>query len=580
VSRAPRTEAATFRARSWLVFSLLGLAAASLSARALHLQLVQRDFLIDQGEARAVRAVAVEAHRGAILDRNGVPLAISTPMQSVYANPKELATAPERFAELAKKLRRSRADLERRIASSQDREFIWLVRQLPPDEADAVMKLNIPGVYKRPEYKRFYPQGEVLGHVLGVTDQDDQGLEAIELAFDPLLAGEDGRKRVIQDKNGRRVDDIENIRAVRPGQDLTLSLDSRIQHLAYRELKRAIEENDASSGSIVLLAVGTGEVLAMANMPTFNPNNRERRAAAVRAGAVRNRAVTDMLEPGSSFKPFVVAAALESGRFDGASVIDTGTGFFETNGVEVRDEHPLGLLDLAGVLAKSSNVAMAKIAGELEPQQLWSTLSRFGFGQVTAIEFPGESGGLLPNYTNWRWHLIASMSRGYSLQVTPLQLAQAYATIGGMGVARPVSLRRVEEPVAGRQALDERNARTLISLLETVVKDGTGSRAAIPGYRVAGKTGTARKNRTGEGGYYDDRYTAVFAGLAPASNPRIAAVVVIDDPRLQRYYGGEIAAPVFSTVVGGALRLMGVAPDVELEGAADPLTGVATMVNR
>jgi cell division protein FtsI (penicillin-binding protein 3) len=580
VSRSPRTEAGSFRTRAMFAFALLGLGASALAARAVHLQLVQRDFLIDQGEARAVRDVEVEAHRGAILDRNGVPLAISTPMQSLYANPRELAAAPERFAELAKKLRRNRADLERRIASSQDREFIWLVRQLPPEEADAVMKLGVPGVYQRPEYKRFYPQGEVLGHVLGVTGQDDQGLEAIELAFDPLLAGEDGIKRVIRDKNGRRVDDIQNIRAVRPGQDLRLSLDSRIQHLAYSELKRAIEDNDASSGSIVLIKVATGEVLAMANQPTFNPNNSERRAAAVRAGAVRNRAVTDMLEPGSSFKPFVIAAALESGRFDGASVIDTGTGSFVSGGVEVNDEHPEGVLDLAGVLAKSSNVAMAKIARELEPQQLWSTLSRFGFGHVTAIEFPGESGGFLPNYTNWRWHLIASMSRGYSMQVTPLQLAQAYATLGALGEARPVSLRQVEAPVAGRQALEARNARTLISLLETVVKDGTGSRAAIPGYRVAGKTGTARKTRPGEGGYFDDRYTAVFAGLAPASDPRIAAVVVIDDPRAQRYYGGEIAAPVFSAVVGGALRLMGVAPDVELEGSTDPLTGVATMVNR
>jgi cell division protein FtsI (penicillin-binding protein 3) len=580
VSRPARTEAAGFRARSWFAFSLLTLAAVSLTARAVHLQYVQRDFLIHQGEARAVREVVVEAHRGAILDRNGVPLAISTQMQSVYANPRELATAPERFAELAKKLRRSRADLERRVASSQDREFMWLVRQLPPEDAEAVMKLGIPGVYLRPEYKRFYPQGEVLGHLLGVTNQDDQGIEAVELAFDSLLAGEDGRKRVIRDKKGRRIEDVENILSVRPGQDLVLSVDSRIQHLAYRELKRAIEENDASSGSIVVLAVATGEVLAMANMPTFNPNNRERRAAAVRAGALRNRAVTDMLEPGSSFKPFVVAAALESGRFDGGSVIDTGTGHFESGGVLVEDEHAEGPLDMAGVLAKSSNVAMAKIARELEPQQLWSTLSRFGFGHATAIEFPGESGGLLPNYTNWRWHLIASMSRGYSLQVTPLQLAQAYATLGGMGVARPVSLRRVDGPVDGQRALGERNARTLVSLLETVVDVGTGSRAAIPGYRVAGKTGTARKNRTGEGGYYDDRYTAVFAGLAPASNPRIAAVVVIDDPRSKRYYGGEIAAPVFSAVVGGSLRLMGVAPDVELDGAADPLTGVATMVNR
>jgi cell division protein FtsI (penicillin-binding protein 3) len=276
----------------------------------------------------------------------------------------------------------------------------------------------------------------------------------------------------------------------------------------------------------------------------------------------------------------VIAAALESGRFDGASVIDTGTGRYESGGVQVLDEHPLGVLDLAGVLSKSSNVAMAKIAKELEPQQLWSTLTRFGFGHVTASQFPGESAGTLSNYSSWRWVTVSSLSRGYSMTVTPLQLAQAYAAVGGLGVTRPVSLLRVDGDVPGKRVMDERNARTLISLLEAVVKDGTGSRAAIPGYRVAGKTGTAKKTKTAERGYFDDRYTAVFGGLAPASNPRLAAVVVIDDPRAERYYGGEIAAPVFSSVVGGALRLMGVAPDAALEGAADPLTGVATMVNR
>jgi cell division protein FtsI (penicillin-binding protein 3) len=287
-----------------------------------------------------------------------------------------------------------------------------------------------------------------------------------------------------------------------------------------------------------------------------------------------------MLEPGSSIKPFVIAAALESGRFDRASVIDTGTGVFQVGGVLVQDEHPSGVLDLAGVLAKSSNVAMAKIARELEPQQLWGTLTRFGFGQVTASQFPGESAGSLPNYSNWRWATVSALSRGYNLSVTPLQLAQAYATLGSLGVSRPVSLLRVDGAADGKRVLDGRHARTMISLLETVVREGTGSRAAIPGYRVAGKTGTARKTKAGERGYYDDRYTAVFGGLAPASSPRLAAVVVIDDPRADRYYGGEIAAPVFSEVVGGALRMMGVAPDAELKDATDPLTGVAAVVQR
>lgn len=580
MSRVQRNAAAEFRLRSWFVFGLLGLGAAGLAVSAVRRQVMESEFLIGQGEARAVREVKIEAHRGAIVDRNGRPLAISTPMESVYAVPRELGAVPERWPELAKKLKRNRREFEQRVSSSQNRDFMWLARHLSPAEAQAVQKMSVPGVYLRSEYQRFYPEGEVLGHVLGMTDQDDQGQEALELAFDPWLAGEDGFKRVIKDNNGRRVDDVESIRTVRPGRELVLALDTRFQHLAYRELKRAIEDNRASSGSMVLIDVRTGEVLAMANQPNFNPNDREQRAKAMKNGWVRNRAVTDMLEPGSSIKPFVIAAALEAGLVDAGSVIDTGSGFYEVGGVVAQDEHPYGVLDLAGVLAKSSNVGMAKIAKDMKAQQLWSTLTRFGFGHVTASQFPGESGGTLSNYSSWRWVTMNSLSRGYGMNVTPLQLAQGYAALGALGVARPVSLLRVDEQVAGERVLDERHARTLISLLESVVKDGTGSRAAIPGYRVAGKTGTARKAKTGERGYHLDRYTAVFGGLAPASNPRLAAVVVIDDPRADRFYGGEIAAPVFSAVVGGALRLMGVAPDAELEGAADPLTGVATMVSR
>lgn len=580
MSRAARNEATSFRARAWFALGVLALGATGLVVRAVDLQLVDREFLIGQGEARAVRDVSIEAHRGAIVDRNGRPLAISTPVESVYANPRELGQAPERWPELAKQLKRNRNEFARRVSSSQDRDFIWLARHLSPGEAQAVLKKNVPGVYLRSEYRRYYPAGEVLGHVLGVTNQDDQGQEALELAFDPVLAGEDGIKRVIKDNNGRRVDDIENIRAVRPGRDLTLSIDTRIQYLAYRELKRAIDENRATAGSMVVLDIATGEVLAMVNQPTFNPNDRDQRGVAMRKGWQRNRAVTDMLEPGSSIKPFVVAAALESGRFDQSSVIDTEGGYYETGSVMVQDEHPQGRLDMAGVLAKSSNVAMFKIARELETEQMWGTLTRFGFGLVTASRFPGESAGSLPHYSNWRPVTVSALSRGYNLSVTPLQLAQAYATLGGLGVSRPVSLLRVDEAVPGQRVLSERSARTLISLLEAVIKDGTGSRAAIPGYRVAGKTGTARKTKAGERGYHTDRYVAVFGGLAPAGNPRLAAVVVIDDPREERYYGGEIAAPVFSAVIGGALRLMGVAPDAELEGSADPLTGVATMVSR
>ena len=580
MSRAPRNEAGSFRLRAWFALGVLGLAAVGLGARAVELQLIDREFLIGRGEAAAVREVHIDAHRGAIVDRNGRPLAISTPVESVYANPRELGEARDRWPALAKQLKRNRAQFERTLTGNQDRSFVWLARHLTPNEAQAVMKLELPGVYMRSEYRRYYPAGEVLGHVIGVTNQDDQGLEALELAYDSWLAGEDGVKRVIRDNNGRRVDDVENIRAVRPGRDLALSIDTRVQYLAYRVLKRAIDENRASSGSMVVIDVTTGEVLAMVNQPTFNPNDREQRAAAVRGGWLRNRAVTDMLEPGSSIKPFVVAAALESGRFHKASLVDTEGGSWVSGGVPVNDEHPQGVLDMGGVLAKSSNVAMAKIAKELEPQQLWNTMTRFGFGHVTASQFPGESAGSLSHYSNWRWRTIASMSRGYGLAVTPLQLAQAYAALGALGVTRPVSLLRVDEAVTGKRVMSQRSARDLLDLLEGVVTEGTGSRAAIPGYRVAGKTGTAQRAKTGQRGYDTDRYVAVFGGVAPASNPRLAAVVVIDDPRQGKYYGGEIAAPVFSAVVGGALRLMGVAPDARLEESADPLTGVATMVAR
>lgn len=578
--RAPRNEAASFRVRAWFALGIVGLGAVGLAARAVELQLIDREFLIGRGEAAAVREVKIEAHRGAIVDRNGRPLAISTPVESLYADPREIANARDSWPQLAKQLKRNPQQFARTLEANQNKSFVWLARHLTPTEAQGALKLNVPGVYVRNEYRRYYPAGEVLGHVIGMTSQDDKGLEALELAYDSWLAGEEGLKRVIRDNRGRRIDDVENIRAVRPGRDLTLAIDTRIQYLAHIELKRAIDDNRAAGGSMVVLDITTGEVLAMVNQPTFNPNDRAQRPAALRGGLMRNRAVTDMLEPGSSIKPFVVAAALESGRFDRSSVIDTRGGNWVYAGVEVNDEHPQGRLDLAGVLAKSSNVAMAMIAKELEPQQMWNTMTRFGFGRVTASQFPGESAGALPHYSNWRWSTIASMSRGYNLAVTPLQLAQAYAAVGALGVTRPVSLLRVDEPVPGQRVMSQANARTLISLLESVIYEGTGSRAAIPGYRVAGKTGTARKAKEGERGYESNRYVGVFGGIAPASNPRLAAVVVIDDPRSSRYYGGEVAAPVFSAVVGRALRLMGVAPDAGLQDTADPLTGVATMVTR
>ena len=574
MSRAARSDSSSFRIRAFFAFGVLLLAAGGLVARAVDLQLVDHKFLISQGDARFTREVTTVANRGSILDRNGTPLAISTPVESVWANPAELGVVPEQWGDLARTLQRNPREFERRISSSQDKSFLWLARHLPPAQAQAVRKLNVAGVNLVREYKRYYPAGEVVGHVLGFTNVDDEGQEGAELAFDHWLAGEAGRKRVIQDRMGRKVEDVENIRTARAGRELSLSLDMRIQYLAYRELKSAIAENRAQSGSMVVIDVTTGEILAMVNQPTFNPNDRSQ----VTPSMYRNRAATDILEPGSSIKPFVVAAALQSGRFDASSIIDTSPGFIKVGNAIVPDEHPLGAIGLAEILAKSSNVGMTKIALALEPQQLWGTLTSLGFGHVTASGFPGESAGVLSNYASWRPVGVSSLSRGYGLSVTPLQLAQGYATIGALGVARPVSMLRVEGNVAGERVLSEANARTLITLLESVVSDGTGTKAAIAGYRVAGKTGTAQKNAGGN--YFDDHHTAVFGGVAPATRPRLAAVVVIDDPAAGKYYGADVSAPVFSAVVGSALRLMGVAPDAATGHSADPLTGVTTVVRR
>jgi cell division protein FtsI (penicillin-binding protein 3) len=554
---AVRAGGYSFRARQWVLFGLLLAAAAGLVGRAVNLQLVDHGFLASQGDARFSRVATIAAHRGNIIDRNGEPLAVSTPVDSVWVNPQELSSNMDQLPHLALALGADRAELTRRVSSNLDREFLYLARGMTPQDALRVRQLNLSGVYLAREYRRYYPAGEVAGHVLGFTSIDDVGQEGTELTFDNWLAGENGAKRVIQDSKGRKVEDVESIRPVRPGRDLSLSVDLRIQYMAYRELKSAILENRARAGSVVVIDIDTGEVLAMVNQPAYNPNDREQMLPA----AYRNRAVTDLFEPGSSVKPFVVAAALASGKFTADSIIDTSPGFIQVGATTFPDEHNLGAIDLATVLAKSSNVGMAKLALQLEPQQIWTTLNHFGFGQVTASGFPGESAGVFTNYSHWRAISIATLSHGYGISVTPLQLAQAYAAIGARGIRRPVSLLRLDAAPVGERILDESVCRSLIKLLEAVTtqEGATGVRAKIPGYRVAGKTGTAWKSVNGS--YSKDRYTSVFAGLAPASNPRLAAVVVIDEPTAGKYMGGDVSAPVFSAVVGGALRLLAVAPD-------------------
>jgi cell division protein FtsI (penicillin-binding protein 3) len=547
-------DAPQFRLRARMLTGLLVLMALVVLCRSVQLQVFDQQFIAKQADMRHARNAKMLAHRGAILDRFGEPLAASSPVDTVWVDPPEFAQAGEGIAKLAKALKLNRQWLEQRVTSNLDREFLYVARHIDPVDAANIKKLEIPGVRFLREYKRYYPNSEVTGHVLGFTNLDEAGQEGLELAYNRPLAGIDGEKRVIQDGHGRVVQNVEINRTPVPGEDLRTSLDLRIQYLAYRELKSAIRTYKARAGTVIVLDVSTGEVLAMVNQPSFNPNDRSQYEVA----RYRNRAATDIFEPGSSIKPFVLAAALASGRYRSDSTVDARP--FTVNRKLIRDKHDHENLSLGEVLAVSSNVAMSKIALSLEPEQMYGTLHAFGFGEVTASGFPGESAGLLSSSENWRPIGIATMSYGYGLSVTPLQLAQAYATVGAFGVHRPVTFRRVLEPVHGERVLPQKVARDLIGLLEGVVHAaGTGVKAAVPGYRVAGKTGTAWKATAG--GYSEDKKLSVFAGVVPATQPRLAVVVMIDEPRGPLYYGGDVAAPVFSAVTSGALRLMSVAPD-------------------
>ncbi len=554
-----RQTARRFTGRVSLVIAFFVLAAGSLVAGAVHLQVFNKDFLNQQADTRHLRIERISAHRGSITDRNGDPLAISTPVDSVWANPKKLAAAVDRVPELARSLNLDAELLMRRITRSMHKEFLYLKRHLSPDQAYTVKALKLPGVNVLREYRRYYPAGEVTGHLVGFTNVDDDGQEGLELAFNHWLSGESGAKRVLKDRLGRSVENVESIRAPRHGKDLRASIDLRLQYLSYRTLKAAIQQYKAESGSIVILDILTGEVLAMVNQPTYNPNDRAQYAAE----RYRNRAITDIFEPGSSIKPLIIAAALESGRFRANSVVDTTPGYVVIGPKKIEDPRNLGRISLTTVLVLSSNVGATKIAMSLEPHQLWSTMTRFGLGSLTASGFPGESAGLLMHYDDWQQISQATLGYGYGVSVTPLQLAQAYAALGSDGIMRPVSLVRLDEPGQGERILGSETATAIRSMLENVVKPGgTGNNASITGYRIAGKTGTAWKFATG--GYSEDKYFSIFAGLAPASNPRFAAVVVIDEPSGDLYYGSDVAAPVFADVMSESLRLFAIPPDAIL----------------
>ena len=545
-----------FAGRVILVGVFFAFLAVSLFARAVQLQVFNKDFLNQQADTRHLRTERISAHRGTITDRNGEPLAISTPVDSIWANPRELAPAVDEIPKLARILGVDSQQLIRRVTRSMDKEFLYLKRHLNPAQAQEVLAMKLPGVNVQREYRRYYPAGEVVGHLVGFTNIDDDGQEGLELAFNHWLAGESGAKRVLKDRLGRSVEDVESIRPPHHGKDLRTSIDLRIQYLAYRTLKAAIQSYNAESGSIVVLDIHTGEVLAIANQPTYNPNDRSQYSVE----RYRNRAITDIFEPGSSIKPLVIAAALESGQYRPSSVIDTAPGYVVVGPKTIEDSRNLGRVSLTTILARSSNVGVTKVAMSLEPDQLWDTMTHFGLGSLTSSGFPGESAGLLTHFNHWRPISQATLAYGYGISVTPLQLVQAYSAIGGDGVMHPVSLVALDSPGDGERILSKDSATAVRRMLEEVVRPGgTGTKAAVTGYRVAGKTGTAWKFATG--GYSKDKYISIFAGLAPASDPRLAAVVVIDEPTGELYYGSDVAAPVFSEVMSESLRLLAIPPD-------------------
>ena len=562
VQQVKREEAKlpSFAARRYGVLAIFGLAACALVWRAVDQQILEKDFLQSEGADRYLDRVDMVGHRGLITDRRGEVLALSTPVDSVTANPRVLRGGSQALAPLAKALEVSPEELRQKLARYSKRRFVYLKRRMPPAEAAYVLEVaranGLRGVHLERAYRRYYPTGEVFAHVLGFADHQDAGQEGLELAYDEALRGTAGSKLVLRDGRRRVVDDVENIQSPRDGKNLAVSLDSRLQYIAYRELKAAVKRNRAIGGSAVLLDARTGEILAMVNQPGFNPNG----SRSSRNGRLRNRAITDVFEPGSTMKPFAVAAGLELGVIQPGTVIDTNPGFMKVAGGKVKDHHNLKKIDLATLLGRSSNVGAAKVAMEMDRADYWQVLDAFGFGQSAATGFPAEASGQLIFWRNWAEIDQATLSFGYGVSVSALQLANAYAVLANDGVRLPVSLLKLDEKPEGVRVISDQTAVDVRHMLETVVQDGgTAPQAAVPGYRVAGKTGTVKK--LGRNGYSDDRYLAVFAGMAPASDPRLVMVVMVNEPRGTEYYGGQVAGPVFARVMGEALRLLNVEPD-------------------
>lgn len=551
-----------------VLIAVIGTSGA-VAGRLVQLQVLDHEFLSEQGEARTARVEPIDANRGVIRDRNDEPLAVSTPVKTLWANPGELEPSNPAIGHLAEVADLDETRLRQRLAQNSEREFLYLRRKVQPSLAREVMDLGIAGVYSRREYRRYYPAGEVTSHVLGFTNIDEQGQEGLELSYNHWLAGEKGSKRVLRDNRGRTIRDLGPIREARPGNDLTLSLDLRLQYLAYRELKAAVEAHEARGGTVVMLDVDSGEVLAMANQPALNPNDRDQRDPA----RVRNRAITDLYEPGSTVKPFTAAAALESGKFTPATMVNTSPGYRQMGAYTIRDHRDYGRLSLTDIVVHSSNVGISRVASDLSGERLQNLFYSVGFGQSTGIGFPGESVGILPASVNLRPVEVAALSYGYGLSVNALQMAQAYMTLANGGIRYPVSLLKNDEPPRGQRVMAEETARQVRAMLAEVVADGTGARADQGIYRLAGKTGTV--HLVGASGYESDQYKALFAGMGPVDDPQVVTVVTVDAPSRTEYYGGEVAAPIFGRIMGDALRLLNVSPAGGAAMADDEATGGA-----
>ncbi len=554
--------------RGFIMVVFVGLGSALL-LRALQLQVFSHDYYQNEGSQRQLRHVSIPAHRGMLLDRHGEPLAISTPIQTIVGDPRKLIDEPEKLRSMADILSIDQGKLLATVErlNNEQRQYMYVKRHVLPPLVDQVLALDLDGLTIEREFRRFYPSGHAAAHVVGFTDIDDVGREGLEMAYDQWLQGKSGKRKVMRDRTGRYIEGVGIVEKAVPGRDLRLSLDKQLQYFADRALAAAVEEHQAESANLVVMNVKNGEVLAMVNYPTYNPNDTGDRSN----GSQRNRSITDVFEPGSTMKPFTIAAALESGKFVADDIVFTSPGHYKIGKYKISDVRDNGWLDLTGIITKSSNVGISKVARQLDPEQMWSVFDSLGFGRPTGSEFPGEVAGYFNHPTLWHHIEQASVSYGYGLSVSALQLVRAYSALANDGAMSSVSFIAVDAAETTRQVIDADVARSVQSMLENAVVNGTGHRAKVPGYRVAGKTGTSRRSQSG--GYAEDRHVSLFAGYAPASDPELAAVVVIHDPKAGQYFGSVVAAPVFSDVMRHALRLQGVEPD-DIDGARAELLNV------